>query len=160
MEIIKNELPDEIIRFRLEFDDAMKLSLNKVWSWGPWTQWIRKAAADLWHQDIENLLDNSKKIPKITEKVDIFMEFYFSTWDSWGKRQLDSSNCSAIGKMVEDSFKLDKKKNPKGFIHDDTNDCVGWFCMRSAELTLVERKELESSYVIVSIRPSSKVRLI
>lgn len=148
----KNKIEWEIFRFKIEFDDDMKLSLNKVWSGWPWTQWVRKAAADLWHQDIENLLENSKKVPMITEKVDIFMTFYFSTWDSGGKRQLDSSNCSAMGKMIEDSFKYDKNKNRKWFIVDDTNDKVWWFCLRSAQMTLAERKLLETSYVEVSIR--------
>lgn len=152
MELVKNEREDEIYRFKMDFDDDMKLSLNKVWSWWPWTQWIRKSAADLWHWDIENLLDSIPKLKIVKEKVDLFLTFYFSTWDSWGKRQLDSSNCSAIWKMIEDSFKYDAKKNPRGFIVDDTNDKVGWFCLRSAQMTLAERKELETSFVEVSIR--------
>lgn len=57
-----------------------------------------------------------------------------------------------MGKMIEDSLKYDKKKNTKGMIVDDTNDKVGWFCLRSAEMTLAERKLLETSYVEVSIR--------
>lgn len=152
MEILKPIIDGEIVRLKLDFDDDMKLSLNKVWSWWPWTQWVRKASADLWHEDIERLLTDNKKLPVITEKVDFFMTFYFSTWESWGKRQLDSSNCSAMGKMVEDALKYDKKKNPKGIIVDDTNDKVGWFCLRSSQMTLSERKLLETSYVEVSIR--------
>lgn len=153
MRIVENIRDDEIIRFHLDFDDDMKLSMNKVWSWGNWTQWLRKSAAELWHWDIERLLDDSKKITRIKEKVDIFFTLYFSTGDSWGKRQLDSSNCSPIWKMIEDSFKYDSKKNPRGFIDDDTNDKVGWFCLRSAQMTLAERKLLETSYVEVSVRP-------
>lgn len=80
------------------------------------------------------------------------MTFYFSTWDTWGKRQLDSSNCAAMGKMIEDALKYDKKKNPKGILVDDTNDCVWWFCLKSAEMGIAERRELETSYVDVSIR--------
>lgn len=154
-EIEKNKIPWEIVRFKLDFDDDMKLSLNKVWSWWPWTQWVRKAAADLWHEDIWYFLEENK-IKKITEKVDIFLTFYFSTWDSWGKRQLDSSNCAAMGKMIEDALKYDKKKNNKWILADDTNDKVGWFCVSSAELTLWERKLLETSYVDVSIRHHNK----
>lgn len=141
----------EIFSFRLEFDDDMKLSLNKVWSGWHGTQWVRKAAADLWHEDIFNYLQ-TKRIPKITEKVDIYFTFHFSTWDSGWKRQLDSSNCSAMGKMIEDALKYDNKKNPKWILADDTNDKVGWFCVRSKEMTLAERKELETSYVDISIR--------
>ena len=142
----------EILRFQLVFDDEMKLSLNKVWSGWPGTQWVRKSAATLWHDVLWEFLEN-KRIPKITEKVDIFFTFYFSTWDSGWKRQLDSSNCSAMGKMIEDSLKYDKEKNPKGILADDTNNFVGWFSLRSAEMSLSERKKLESSYVDVSIRP-------
>jgi hypothetical protein len=39
---------------------------------------VRKAAADLWHEDIWNFLEENT-IPKIKEKVNIFFEFYFST---------------------------------------------------------------------------------
>lgn len=151
MTINKNTKPWEIVSFKLEFDDEMKLSLNKVWSWGPWTQWVRKASAELWHEDVWRFLE-AHKIPKISEKVDFFFTFYFSTWDSGGKRQLDSSNCSAMWKMIEDALKYDKKKNTKWIIVDDTNDMVGWFSLRSAQMTLAERKLLETSYVEVSIR--------
>ena len=146
-----NTSKQEICNFTIEFDDAMKLSLNKVWSWWAGTQWIRKASADLWHDDLWQFLE-AHKIPKINEKVDFFFTFYFSTWDSGWKRQLDSSNCSAMGKMIEDALKYDKKKNTKWIIVDDTNDMVGWFSLRSAQMTLAERKLLETSYVEVSIR--------
>jgi hypothetical protein len=136
----------------MDFDDDMKMSLNKVWSWGNGTQWIRKAAANLWHWDITEMLDSWKKIPKIKEKVSIFLEFYFSTGSKWWWRQLDSSNCSALGKMIEDALKYDKEKNPNWILADDTNAQVGWFCVHSIELPLKARKELETSYVDVSIR--------
>lgn len=149
--LLKKTSTDEILRFRLIFDDdKMKLSLNKVWSGWPWTQWVRKAAADLWHEDIWYFLEENS-IPKIKEKVNIFFEFYFSTW-GWGARQLDSSNCWAMAKMVEDALKYDKKKNPKWVLVDDTNVQVGWVSLHSIELPLKERKELESSFVDVSIR--------
>jgi hypothetical protein len=32
MEILKNRNSDELARFRMDFDDDMKMSLNKVWS--------------------------------------------------------------------------------------------------------------------------------
>ena len=152
MEILKTILPDELVRFRLEFDDEMKLSLNKVWSWWNGTQWVRKAAAELWHWDIERLLASSRKIPIIKEKVDIYFKYYFSTWDSWGKRQLDSSNCVTMSKMIEDSIRYHKTKNPKGILVDDTNVQVWWVNNLSYEMTLAERKLLETSYVEVSIR--------
>lgn len=140
----------EILWFRIDFDDDMKLSLNKVWSWWPWTQWVRKKAADLWHDEIWEFLEDNK-IPKIKEKVDMEFEFYFSTWDSWMGRQLDSSNCAAMGKMIEDALKYDRKKNPKGIIVDDTSAFVGWFKLHSVQLSLEERKKLETSYVEVRI---------
>lgn len=149
--LLKKTSTDEILRFRLIFDDdKMKLSLNKVWSGWPWTQWVRKAAADLWHEDIWYFLEENN-IPKVKEKVNIFFEFYFSTW-GWGARQLDSSNCWAISKMIEDSLKYDKKKNTKWILVDDTNAQVWWHSLHSIELPLKERKELDSSFVDVSIR--------
>lgn len=57
-----------------------------------------------------------------------------------------------MGKMIEDALKYDSKKNKKWIIVDDTNDKVGWFCLRSAQMGLAERKLLETSYVEVSIR--------
>ena len=146
----------EILNFTLEFDDEMKLSLNKVWSWGPWTQWVRKKAADLWHEDLFYFLEENK-IKPIKEKVDIYFKYYFSTWDSWGKRQLDSSNCGAMSKMIEDWLRYHKTKNPKWILVDDTNAQVWWFCQHSIELWLTERKALESSYVEVSIRSHSHI---
>lgn len=140
-----------IVKFRLNFDEDMKLSMNKVWSWGPWTQWVRKKAADLWHEDITTYLE-SKRIKPIKEKVNFFFEFAFSTWGTWWRaRQLDSSNCSAMGKMVEDALKYDKKKNPKWIIQDDTSEFVGWFNLHSINLSLQERQDLDSSYVDVTI---------
>ena len=148
---LKKVFDDEILRFRIIFDDDdMKLSLNKVWSGWPWTQWVRKKSADIWHEDLWQFFEDNK-IPKIEEKINIFFEFYFSTW-SWMSRQLDSSNCSAMAKLIEDCLKYDKKKNPKWIIVDDTSKFVGWLCLHSIDLPLNERKEMESSYVDVSIR--------
>lgn len=148
---LKKLYPDEILRLRIEFDNDMKLSVNKIWSWWAGTQWIRKKAADLWHSDIFYFLEE-EKIQKIHEKVNVFFEFSFSTWDNWGSRQLDSSNTAMMAKMVEDALKYDKKKNPKWIIADDTNSQVGWVALHSIELPLKARKELETSYVDVSIR--------
>jgi hypothetical protein len=57
-----------------------------------------------------------------------------------------------MAKMVEDALKYDKKKNAKWVLVDDTNVQVGWVALHSIELPLKERKELESSFVDVSIR--------
>ena len=148
---LKNIYENEILRLRVEFDDDAKLSLNKIWSWWAATPWLRKKAADIFHEDIWTFLE-TKRIPKIAEKVDMFFMFYFSTWDSWGKRQLDSSNCVAMSKIIEDSFKFDKVKNPKGILVDDTNMQCWWHSVHSIPMTLAERKALDSSYVEVSIR--------
>lgn len=148
------EKREEIVSIKLNFDDDMKLSLNKVWSGWPWTQWVRKKASDLWHEDIWYYLEDNK-IKPIKEKVDIYFKFYFSTWDSWWKRQLDSSNCSAMAKMIEDWLRYHKDKNPKWILKDDTNDKVWWFCIHSVEMWLWERRSLDASYVEVSIRKHS-----
>ena len=62
-----------------------------------------------------------------------------------------------MGKMIEDALKYDKKKNPKWILVDDTNDCVWWFALQSAELWIKERRELENSFVEVSIRTHNKL---
>lgn len=146
--------PWEILNLTIEFDDEMKLSLNKVWSGGPGTQWVRKKACDLWHEDIFYFLDDNKIRP-IKEKVDIYVKFYFSTWDSGWKRQLDSSNCSAMSKIIEDWLRFHKTKNPKWILIDDTNEQVGWFSQHSVQMTLAERKALDISRAEVSIRSHS-----
>ena len=140
-----------ILKFRLNFDEDMKLSMNKVWSWWPGTQWVRKKAADLWHEDILCYLEENR-IKPIREKVDFFFEFAFATWWVWWRnRQLDSSNCSAMGKMIEDALKYDRKKNPRWIITDDTSEYVWWFCLHSMNLPLEERKELDSNFVDIYI---------
>lgn len=148
---MKHNREDEILKLSLEFDDDMKMSLNKVWSGGNGTQWVRKACATLWHDYLWEYLEEHKLKP-IKEKVDIYLEFYFSTWDSWWKRQLDSSNCSALWKIIEDSLRFHKTKNPKWILIDDTNEQVGWFCLHSVQMSLSERKALDISRVEVSIR--------
>lgn len=151
IEKTKTKYPDEILRLKIDFDDEMKMSVNKIWSWWNWTQWIRKKVASLWHDDLFYFLDEHR-IPKIDRKVDMYFTFHFSTWDSWGKRQLDSSNCTMMTKIIEDSLKYDKTKNPKWILADDTNVQCWWHCVHSKQMTLAERKELETSYVDVSIR--------
>lgn len=147
----KNKKTDELLRLRIDFDDEMKMSVNKIWSGGNGTQWIRKKVAGLWHEDLFYFLDEHR-IKPIKEKIDMFFEFYFSTGDSGGKRQLDSSNCTMMTKIIEDSLKYDKEKNPKGILVDDTNAQCGWHSAHSIQMTLAERKLLETSYVEVSIR--------
>ena len=135
---------DAILKFTLEFDEHMKFSLNKVWAWWPGTQWVRKKAADLWHDEIWYYLEENK-IKKIDEKVDFYFEFFFKT------RALDSSNCSAMGKMIEDGLKYDKNKNKKWILVDDTNSQVGKFLLESVKLDKKQKEKIEEDYVDIYI---------
>ena len=135
---------DAILKFTIIIEEKMKFSLNKVWAGWASTPWIRKKAADLWHDEIWYYLEENK-IKKIDEKVDFYFEFFFKT------RALDSSNCSAMGKMIEDGLKYDKNKNKKWILVDDTNSQVGKFLLESVKLDKKQKEKIEEDYVDIYI---------
>lgn len=76
-----------------EIPKEYKKSLNSIYAWIHWTK--RKKIADYWHFIT---LADIKQLEKIDYRIDIEFNFYFKS------RMLDSSNCSFMAKMIEDSF--------------------------------------------------------
>ena len=71
--------------------DLPKISTNKIYAGVHWTG--RKHQKDLYLMATKY---DMKKIEKIKSKVDLEFTFYFKS------RVLDSSNCSYMGKLLED----------------------------------------------------------
>lgn len=127
----------EPIVFKIEFDKDMKFSLNKVW-WGCHFS-VRSKARNYWHDAIEECV-KEKKIEPIDYQVEVDTIFFFKT------RYLDSSNCSAMHKMVEDWL---VKNN---IFKDDTNKYIRRISLMSALLKEDIRKKFASDFVIVRIK--------
>jgi len=91
----------------IELFDLPKISTNKIYAGVHWRQ--RKQQKDQFL-----LLTNSfKKLEKVERKVDLEFTFYFK------KKPLDSSNCSYLGKLLEDCLVA------HGVLQDDTIKYVG-----------------------------------
>jgi hypothetical protein len=84
-------------KFRIEFEDSNKFSMNKLWAGGKAMTWIRKAQADDWHYETEKAVEDCK-IKKVTKPC-VLLFFY-----SFKKNMLDSSNCAPMSKMIEDTL--------------------------------------------------------
>jgi len=116
----------------------IKVSTNKIYAWIHWT--IRNEIANRYHKLTK---EDCVEFETITEKVDLKMDFYFRT------RYLDSSNCSFMWKMIEDSL----VKN--WLLTDDTNKYVGKFQCESIVIDKKERSKIEKDYVRVYIYKNS-----
>ena len=88
--------------------DLPKISTNKIYAGVHWTG--RKHQKDLYLMATKY---DMKKIEKIESKVDLEFTFYFKS------RVLDSSNCSYMGKLLEDCLVA------HGVLQDDTIKYVG-----------------------------------
>jgi hypothetical protein len=88
--------------------DLPKISTNKIYAGVHWTG--RKHQKDLYLMATKY---DMKKIEKIKSKVDLEFTFYFKS------RVLDSSNCSYMGKLLEDCLVA------HGVLQDDTIKYVG-----------------------------------
>lgn len=128
------------IKLRIDIDDDMKFSLNRIWAGWPWTQWIRKAKRDLWHEIISEKVDDDG-IKKIPYKIMVDYIFYFKT------RSLDCSNCSLMVKMVEDWLV------ESWILEDDTNKYIGKFSVEVPEIDTNVKKGMETDYVDIIINP-------
>ena len=122
-----------MIDIRLKYDIPEKVSTNKIYSWMHWTK--RKRIADIYHR----LTTEVKTLDQINEKVNIEIQFYFRT------RYLDSSNCSFMWKMIEDSL----VKN--WLLKDDTNEFVWKFTVESIRIDKKERKLIKNDYLKIII---------
>ena len=128
-------IPNIIVRInRKDTKVPIKVSTNAIYSWIHWT--IRKEIANWYHRLTKE--DCSEYLP-LEDKVDLKMDFYFRT------RYLDSSNCSFMWKMIEDSL----VKN--WLLTDDTNKYVWNFSCESIEIDKKERSKIEKDYVRVYI---------
>lgn len=121
---------------RIEIDEDLKFSLNKVW-WGCHFS-VRSRFRNNWHDEIEN---KSSHIDKIEWICKLEFRFFFKT------RYLDSSNCSAMAKMIEDGLV------EHWVIKWDTNLHVQSVYLESVLLEPKAKKNLKSDYVIISIIP-------
>lgn len=92
----------------IELLDLPKISTNKIYAGVHWTG--RKHQKDLYLMATKY---DMKKIEKIESKVDLEFIFYFKS------RVLDSSNCSYMGKLLEDCLVA------HGVLQDDTIKYVG-----------------------------------
>ena len=107
----------------------IKISTNAYYSGKHWT--VRKK-----HKDKYILLTNMfKKYAFIPDKVDLDFDFYFNT------RALDSSNCSAMVKLLEDCIVK------HGILKDDNINYVGKVSMKSTK-----DKSAKKDYVIITIK--------
>ena len=119
MTVLKYKIPKEY-----------KVSTNKIYAWIHFR--TRKKYADYFHHISKTDCQQLKQITKLTNLI---FEFYFKS------RYLDSSNCSFMGKCLEDWF----VKN--GLLIDDTNKYINQVTYRSVLLDKKTRKDLEWDYV-------------
>jgi len=117
----------------LKYDIPIKVSTNKIYSWMHWKQ--RNTIANMYH----DLTNEVQIYETFKEKVDIEILFYFRS------KYLDSSNCSFMWKMIEDSLVKNK------LLTDDTNTYVWKFTVESVLLDKKERKKIEKDYLRILI---------
>lgn len=118
--------------------ERMKFSLNKCWAGWAWTQWLRKSKANLWHDEVNAIIDYLQISP-FTCKVDLEFKYVFKL------NSLDTSNCAVMSKLVEDALVR------KGIILGDENDKVGKITTESINLPLSLRRHLSWDYVEVTV---------
>ena len=118
--------------------ERMKYSLNKLWAAGPGSQWLRKSKANLWHDEVNAIIDGLNASPFVS-KVDLEFKYVFKL------NSLDTSNCAVMSKLVEDALVR------KGVILGDENDKVGKITTESINLPLSLRRHLSWDYVEVKV---------
>jgi hypothetical protein len=143
-------MKNKIIEFKIDIlnnwdkeKDKMKFSLNKIW-WGwPWSQWLRKDKRDMWHEVIDEVIDEYK-LKKINYPIEIEFIFY------WKSRYLDCSNCTPMVKLIEDWLVENK------ILTDDTNEYIRRIHIESILLNKKDRNNIEEDYVLVKLIPYEK----
>lgn len=129
-----------MIKFRIEFEDDMKYSLNKLAT----IYWAkRKQLVDDWHYWTEKAVEDNN-IKPIKKPVILAFAYQFK------KNMLDSQNCATMSKAIEDALVTD------GILSGDTNSFVKAVINVSKDLPLKERKHMESHYVDVYIIPEQE----
>lgn len=100
--------------------------------------WIRKAQADDWHYSTDEATAAQGVRP--IDKPCVLLFFY-----SFRKNMLDSSNCAAMSKMIEDSL------TRSWILKTDTNAHVKGTFNSSIERPMSERKHMELNTVDIII---------
>lgn len=124
--------------FRIEFDDDMKFSLNKIWAGWRGMQWVRKALANDWHYWSEKSIEEVGLKPI---KGQVYILFYFK----FMKNMLDSSNVAPMAKCIEDTL------TKQGILVSDTNADVKAVLYTSIDQPTKVRKLMEHHIVDVVI---------
>ena len=106
----------------------IKVSANQYYSGKHWSVRAKHKSNYL------KLCNGFKDLEPVDCKVDIAMEFFYKT------RALDSSNNSAMFKMIEDTLVK------FGVFKDDNINYVGWCAMKSTK-----DKKAKEDYCIVTI---------
>ncbi len=128
--------------FIIKIDEEMKYSLNKIWAAWPWSQWVRKAKRDLWHDEVEFVVEEFKLKP-FTSPVKIEYNFF------WKTRYLDVDNNVVMVKMVNDALRHCE------ILKDDTNNYILSITINAIQIPKQERSEMEWDYVEIIITPIS-----
>lgn len=123
-----------ILILKYEIPLPFKVSTNKIYSWMHWRK--RKSIADWYHRLTK---EDCEQFDTITEKMDLEFKFYFHT------RYLDSSNCSFMWKMIEDSLVKNK------LVTDDSNRYIWNVTYESVEIEKKERRKMKGDYVRIII---------
>ena len=108
---------------------AYKNSFNSVYSGVHWT--VRKKHADYYHLLVRNDVLKLIKTYTIDYQVDLYFRF------TWKKYPLDSSNCSYMGKCLEDWLTDTKDRKTwiviKWLLRDDSPKYVRRFICESLQ---------------------------
>jgi hypothetical protein len=123
-----------MIILKYEIPRQYKVSTNQIYSWIHWRK--RKQIADWYHQLTKK---DCKEFSTLLDKVDISFKFYFRS------RYLDSSNCSFMWKMIEDSLVKNK------LIKDDSNMYIWCISYESMIISQKDRKKLNNDFVRIII---------
>lgn len=125
------------IHIKMDIDEDMKFSLNRIWAWWAGTQWIRKAKRDLWH----DVVSENIKLKKIDYPIEIDYKFFFKS------RYLDCSNNALHVKLFEDAIVAE------WIIDDDTNQYIRKFSVEVPIIEPKERKAMSWDYMLITIKP-------
>lgn len=131
---------------RLEVPGSLKFSTNKAWSCPHWG--IRSGMRNRWHSLITEAVSKSKFV--VPNPADFSYVFSFPA------NALDSTNCSVMVKMVEDSLV------EAGCMEDDTSELVRQVSMRSVKDKTLKRpasyrgkrKVKDPFTVLISVSPT------
>lgn len=115
-----------------------RVSTNKIYWWVHF--WVRKKYKDFFHDLIQ---ENIKDIHPFEKRVNLRFDFFFE------KRPYDSSNCSFMGKMLEDWMTATEDS-----VWNKVLPLLDWDSLKSVwDFTLRSHKSYkwEWDYVVITI---------